>query len=949
MAWCITNVLLVVGFAMPFWPAAGFALAMALRRGRAVLVGIAVGSLLANLLLSATLHQPITGSLVLRLGVVGAGAAAQASVGAWLVRRFASSDGRLVEAREIFGLLLLGGALASLLNATVGTAALSAEHLMNASSLAERWVTWWLGDTAGVFLVAPLTLAVLDRHRLTWSGRVGAVAAGLLATALVLGVLMRLALDRNDAQLRADLGRLAQARQARLALSVDHAQQLVRACATYVRGTDDLDAQRFRDFVRRPLQDNPALHAVGWNPLLDPSGRRDLERTTAVHVRERDPEGRLVPAGDREFYAPVRFIEPIAGNHAAIGYDVASEETRRSALQFARATGDLAVSGPVRLVQETSDQFGVLLFAPATDASENTRGFAVAVFRLRELLREVMAGQGVPFAARLTDVTGGVATPLASVRASSADWDSSLRPWVSKLAVGGRVWQLELALTDDQAQRRRAVVSGGTVGVGVLLAGLMAALVLLLSGRGDHERRQLHALAEVNDALQDEIRERERAEEDVRRVAAEAAHQASHDPVTGLVNRREFERLTDRLTELAQTTGGTHALAFIDLDQFKVVNDTAGHGAGDDVLRQVAGLLLSHVRSTDTLARLGGDEFGLLLPDCTLDRARATAQRLVDSLAHHRFLCDDRTFSIGASVGLVRVTVDSGGTSTLLAQADVACYAAKEAGRGRVRVYAGDDDSARERHAEILTAADLRRAIDQGRLRLVRQPIRSLGTASAEAQQYEVLVRMELADGRLALPCTFIPAAERFGLMLDLDRWVVSHALTAVASWPASESIAINLSGLSLADLPLQRFIRERLAALHIGSGRVCFEITETAAIRNLPAALAFIEQLRRAGCVFALDDFGSGMSSFGYLKNLPVDYLKIDAFFVRDLEDPTHEIMVRAIHELARALGIGTVAEGAETDELVARLRAIGVDRAQGWALGRPTALPGEPPLATS
>lgn len=387
----------------------------------------------------------------------------------------------------------------------------------------------------------------------------------------------------------------------------------------------------------------------------------------------------------------------------------------------------------------------------------------------------------------------------------------------------------------------------------------------------------------------------------------------------------------------------TETFAFIDLDQFKLVNDTVGHGAGDELLRQVAGLLGSHIRHGDTLGRLGGDEFGLLLPDRPRDRAVATAERLFASLAGHRFVRGGRPSSIGASIGLVGISADSGGSSTLLAHADVACCAAKDSGRGRVRVYEGDDDSARDRHAEIRTATHLRDALDRGQLRMVRQPIVSLAGAEP-TRHFEALVRMVRADGSLALPSSFIPAAERFGLMVDLDRWVVRSTPGSLVTWPDHETVAIDLSGTSLADPSRSGLGKGELERLGLDPRRVGFEITETAAIRNLPGAQAFIREAREIGCLVSLDDFGSGMSSFGYLKTLPVDFLKIDGFFVRELEDPTHEILVQAMHDLAHALNIRTVGEGAETEELVARLRAIGVDRAQGWALGRPEPMPGDP-----
>ncbi len=431
-----------------------------------------------------------------------------------------------------------------------------------------------------------------------------------------------------------------------------------------------------------------------------------------------------------------------------------------------------------------------------------------------------------------------------------------------------------------------------------------------------------------------------------RRMAREAAYHASHDALTGLVNRREFDRRLEQALASAKQYGTHHALCYLDLDQFKIVNDTAGHRAGDELLKHLTALLSRHVRDRDTVARLGGDEFGLLLSNCPMDKAVEIAESLIAAVRDFTFTWQGRSFEIGASAGLVAISDQTATAEELLAHADVACYAAKDAGRNRVRIYRPDSGGADPRHREIMRAADMRNAVDNDRFRLHAQPIWSLAEDSGDApSRYELLVRMLDEDGQEIPPADFIPGAERYAIMHHIDRWVIrtafrDHASLFPGRWPVP--LAINLSGNSLNDEGLLAFLREQIEICAINPAQVCFEITETAAVRNLSAASRFITAARGMGLRFALDDFGSGLSSFAYLKSLPVDYLKIDGSLVRNVaHDANDRAMVAAINQLAHRLGIETVAEYAESEACVATLRELGVDHAQGFALGRPTALP--------
>ncbi|MEZ4266483.1 MAG: EAL domain-containing protein [Myxococcota bacterium] len=433
---------------------------------------------------------------------------------------------------------------------------------------------------------------------------------------------------------------------------------------------------------------------------------------------------------------------------------------------------------------------------------------------------------------------------------------------------------------------------------------------------------------------------------EARQTALQMAHHAMHDALTGLVNRREFERRLSHAVASARLQGARHALCYLDLDQFKLVNDTAGHAAGDELLKLLTDILRRSVRSRDTLARLGGDEFGLLLSNCPPQKAQEIAESIVVAIRDFKFVWQERTFQVGVSIGLVPIESDADGTDSLLSRADVACYTAKDLGRNRVYTYDAQNAYPKRRHAELIRAAELRDALEEGRFRLWHQPIAALDNDSAEGFRCELLLRLEDRQGGIVAPNSFIPAAERYGLMGSIDRWVIQTAFRSYAEAFASRpntQMSINLSGNTLTDDGLARFVKSELKSAGLSGERVCFEITETAAVHHMGPAIRFIGEMRNLGCRFALDDFGSGLSSFGYLKQLAVDYLKIDGSFVRGItESRIDGAMVSAINDVGHEMSLRTVAEYAETEAIVEQLRRMGVDYAQGFAVGRPVPLPG-------
>ncbi len=428
-------------------------------------------------------------------------------------------------------------------------------------------------------------------------------------------------------------------------------------------------------------------------------------------------------------------------------------------------------------------------------------------------------------------------------------------------------------------------------------------------------------------------------------LARELSHQASHDALTGIPNRREFEKHLTELISHPTSQGHHHVLCYLDLDQFKIVNDTCGHVAGDELLRQVTQLIRGYLRASDLLARLGGDEFGLVLRACPIDRAVALAERVREAIADFRFGWEGKSFSIGVSIGIVEIDNTGHNLGSLLSAADAACYAAKEDGRNRVHVYVANDSQLLEQQGQMQWVSRLQAALDHDNLRLYVQPIVPMQESSHQAPHFEILVRLE-EDGKIIQPGAFLPAAERYGLMPRIDQWVVNNTLAWMGDQLRQHQrldgvYCINLSGASLSDERFRQTLHATLDQLRLPTGSLCFEITETAAVANLSKVVHFIREVKQLGCLFALDDFGSGLSSFAYLKNLPVDFLKIDGSFVKDIEnDPIDLAMVQAINAIGHVMGLKTIAEYVSSQAILQRIQDIGVDYGQGYHLGEPQPL---------
>jgi len=425
-------------------------------------------------------------------------------------------------------------------------------------------------------------------------------------------------------------------------------------------------------------------------------------------------------------------------------------------------------------------------------------------------------------------------------------------------------------------------------------------------------------------------------------LSEQLSYQASHDALTNLVNRREFELRLQRVLSTVRSQQSEHALCYMDLDQFKVVNDTCGHIAGDKLLCEISSILQKRIRKRDTLARLGGDEFGVLMEHCSLTQAEQVAEKLRKEVENYRFTWENQIFDVGVSIGLVPIDQNTVNTTAIFMEADAACYAAKDAGRNRIHIYRKDDDESALLQGEMKWVSKINQALVDNRFHLVYQPIVALNNKRYEGEHYELLIRMTDEGNKVIYPGSFLPAAERYNVSPKLDRWVINTAFNWLANNPQHlnnlNQCSINISGLSFGNEDLLNFIIQQLDEYNIPGNKICFEITETAAISNLTSAASFIRRLKESGCKFALDDFGSGLSSFAYLKNLPVDYLKIDGVFVKDmLDDPIDLAMVRSINEIGHVMGKKTIAEFVENKKIFDKLNEIGVDYAQGYGVAMP------------
>ncbi|HWT72461.1 MAG TPA: EAL domain-containing protein, partial [Oxalicibacterium sp.] len=520
---------------------------------------------------------------------------------------------------------------------------------------------------------------------------------------------------------------------------------------------------------------------------------------------------------------------------------------------------------------------------------------------------------------------------------------------------GFELWQWHIVLAKDGKLYTQfaSTILRSYVALGIIIL-IVSAMLILYFRRVVH--KPIHTIiASIQDNgmpnykgiyefefLSDVIREAKLKEQEKQ---IEMSYQASHDELTGLINRREFERRLRSALDDIRAQPGAHTILYLDLDQFKIINDTCGHHAGDALLQQLTRLLKDKLRSHDVLARLGGDEFGVLLLGCPSGPALRVAESLRQTVSEFRFAWKDKLFVVGVSIGLLTFSDNDLGINEILSIVDGACYIAKDKGRNRIHVYHPGDDELTERKGQMDWVTRISAALEDDRMVLYRQTILPLPATDDSVDHFEVLLRMRDEEGKLLPPLAFLPAAERYKLMPAIDFWVVKNAFEHVRDYCTDSRVrttcSINLSGATLCEEQLVGFILEQFKLTGIAPTSICFELTETTAITNLDSAATLIRELKQIGCRFALDDFGSGMSSFGYLKTLPVDYIKIDGSFVKDmLHDDIDRAMVEAINNIGHVMGMQTIAEFVEDESIRQALEDMGVNFAQGYGVGRPEPL---------
>jgi diguanylate cyclase (GGDEF)-like protein/PAS domain S-box-containing protein len=966
------------GLPTPLWPPAGLAIAVLLCFGARLLPGVLLGELTALLLHGV----PAPAALGAALGSLASAALALA-----VLRRLADDrPAWLLRAREVLLFIGVAAVASPILAAAAGIASVA---LFGSALTHAGWqsaVIWWLGHAAGVVLVggaliawlhpvepaagsrreflllfaANLVLAgavfagwlpaVTDTYPLTFLLLPGLLLAAfrlparqvtliLLAVAVIAGVGTYQGFGPFAGSPSGEPQLLLQG----FLLVLGAVTLVVRAVLAEREAVSHALAQHRRQLEQRVQQATAALRATNEQLEAERNFMAVVHDTVRNLVMVMDRGGRIVLFNRACQELTGRAEEEALGEHPWQLFSPPAEAAGRAASfaalraeQFPQAYEDdwLTRGGERRRIEWSNtailDEQGEVLYVVATGLDVTARRAAeVALARLNDHVRTLMEAAkegilGVDREGRCTFINPAAAAMLGYPGAE---------------LVGRAVPQLLQPRHEDGSPyppqeslilRAMAERQGFEIQDEVLWTRGGAALPV------DYSVSPIAKDGVVSGAV---VVFRNVAE--ARALARHLDYLASHDELTGLYNRRHFDRHLQQALELARDDGDGHVLCYLDLDQFKLVNDTCGHVAGDELLRQLGRELRGQMAPGDLLARLGGDEFGVLLHSSDLDAAMPTIERLRAAICDYRFLWEGRSFALGASIGVVQVTAETASVTAALSAADSACYLAKDSGRNRIHVYQDSDADLARRYGEMQWVSRLHAALTEERLFLVGQRITPTARQSS-GLHLEVLVRLRDEDGREVAPDAFIPAAERYSLMPAIDRWVIRQTFAWLSSQPrllqGLELCAINLSGSSVGDPGMRDYIVEQHAAHGIAARQICFEITETAAVANLASAADFVRDLRARGFRFALDDFGSGMSSFAYLKNLPVDYLKIDGNFVRDiLTDAGDDAMVQAFNQIGHVMGLTTVAEFVESRAILDRLRVIGVDYAQGFGIARP------------
>ncbi len=605
-------------------------------------------------------------------------------------------------------------------------------------------------------------------------------------------------------------------------------------------------------------------------------------------------------------------IYPLEGHESALGHDLIHDDKRKKEAKLAIETKKLTLAGPFNLIQGGEGIIGRYpIFISSSQNEEKFWGFSSVLIYLEDVI--VMSG--------LDNLSEEYEYQLKRLHPDTSELEviagetnlSNFQSDEFSVAVPNGEWFLTLAM-------KQPWTHAPFYNAGISLAYILSTLVALLLF---YILRQPLLLQELVNTKTEQLRKL-----------------ALYDSLTGLYNRYEFESRVNSVLKRIHRDNTQHVLCYMDLDQFKIVNDTCGHVAGDELLKRISALINNKIRESDILARLGGDEFGILFENCSVNDAQRIMDTIRQDIHDYRFHWKNKIFRVGVSIGLIKLDNKISDINQLLSLADTACYVAKDKGRNRIHVYTLDDGDIAQQFNEMQWTTRIHEAIKNNRFCLCAQPIEP--TLDEEKFCYEILLRMEDEDGSIIYPDQFIPSAERYGLMEEIDMWVINETFKNLAAFPNFlqniKYVSINLSGYVLSKDNMLEYIVESLKKHHINGEKICFEITETAAVSNIQKAEKFINALKKHQCSFALDDFGSGLSSFAYLKSLSVDYLKIDGLFVKNMDTQEMDYaMVKSINEIGQILGLKTIAEFVENNKIKAMLKLLGVNYAQGYAISKP------------
>lgn len=911
------------------WPPSGIALTAILILGSRAWGGIWLGSFLVNAYFFLSNQTGLAGSAAAACSIA-IGSTVQAYLAALFYQhRIGPHIPNTI--RQIIDFIFVA-ASSCLTAATVGASSLAIFGAISWPQFGFSWFTWWLGDLTGILTVTPLLLIVgfrvlpeQGKQHWTFVWITGGLGLCLIALYHFLSLWNQAIADYIG--LAKVWGVLATGLlvTASIAAYVDRYRRtenaLLRSEQRANRQLLELETLYRTAPIGLALVDRN-LRYLRINECLAKTNGLPVEAHIGHTLRE------VLPSLADE-------IEPL--------------------YQRVIESGKLATGHEVRGI--TPDQPGVqrdwlVNYYPLKGANDRVQAVGAIVIEItaRKRAEEALFEEKERARTTLASISDGAITIDAAGRVESVNPAAiQLLGWSSEEALGlavSEVFPLIDEATREQIESpaQRCLRSGEMTEIGFpVVLGRRDGKELMIEASAapihDREGRVFGAVMTVRDVTANH------------RAAKQLTYQATHDGLTGLINRQEFERRVGLMLKHAKEQDRQHALCFLDLDRFKIVNDTCGHSAGDHLLCQLSALLKTRMRERDTLARLGGDEFGVLLGECPLNQALRIADQLRELVQDYRFIWEQKSFGVGVSIGLVPITAASGDVPSLLDAADGACIAAKACGRNRVHVYRNGDTPLEVRREELQWLSDLHQNLVDERLCLYYQPIVPLAHAPGGEMHGEILLRLIDQTGKVCLPGSFISGAERYNQMLAVDRWVVHETLAALSkTGPVSKSTfyGLNLSGQSIGNLDFLSFVMAELERTGIGANQICFEITETAAIANVAAAMEFFSSLRQQGCRFALDDFGKGFSSFAYLRTLPIDYLKIDGRLVKDVEsDPIDCTIIDAIHRIGHRMGIQTIAESVETEAIAEKLKTIGVDYGQGYAMAKPVPfLQGSEPL---